>query len=229
MALPISIFAPLFTGLDFVDDAIPRPGAMNMAIDEILLESCRSPLLRVYRWNRPSVSFGYFGKIETVCANYSGFDLVRRWTGGGTVPHGHDFTFSLIVPRSERFATLRARDSYRDIHRAVAQALNDFGVDAARQTASGQNDSGSCFESPVADDLMLGGEKIVGGAQRRTTRGLLHQGSIQSLQLEPVFREQLARHFALNVATRTLSRAEEIAAKALAERKYGTPEWLGKF
>jgi hypothetical protein len=36
-----------------------------------------------------------------------------------------------------------------------------------------------CFDEPVATDLLLGEQKIAGGAQRRRREGFLHQGSIQ--------------------------------------------------
>ena len=40
--------------------------AMNMAIDEALLEFSQEPTLRFYGWRRPSLSFGYFGKFADV-------------------------------------------------------------------------------------------------------------------------------------------------------------------
>ena len=40
-------------------------------------------------------------------------------------------------------------------------------------------DSSSCFEKPVEWDLIdESGEKVAGAGQRRTRKGLLHQGSI---------------------------------------------------
>ncbi|MDP9291638.1 MAG: hypothetical protein M3O82_04655 [Verrucomicrobiota bacterium] len=219
----------MFNFLDFVDDLVPRAGALNMAIDEILLQNCRAPVLRAYRWDAPSTSFGYFEKYETVRAAYAHSVAVRRWTGGGIVAHGEDFTFSLMVPRTDAFAKIRPQDSYRSIHQCLVRALGDYGVNASLHVASSENRSGACFQNPVPDDLMHSGEKIAGGAQRRTSKGLLHQGSIQSLDLDRDFGACLAQKFAIEVSSRAITPDEASAAEQLAVRKYATPEWLRKF
>ena len=48
------------------DDREPRAAALNMAIDEALLESAAAPTLRFYRWRSPALSFGYFGSYADV-------------------------------------------------------------------------------------------------------------------------------------------------------------------
>ena len=45
----------------------PAPGALNMAVDEALLESVAEgglPVLRCYRWSEPTLSLGYFQRVE---------------------------------------------------------------------------------------------------------------------------------------------------------------------
>jgi lipoate-protein ligase A len=96
----------LFDHLCEVHDPEPHAAALNMAIDEALLRTAREPLLRIYRWARPAVSFGYFGKWADVHRAWPEREAVRRWTGGGIVPHGDDLTYSLIVPREHPFASL---------------------------------------------------------------------------------------------------------------------------
>jgi lipoate-protein ligase A len=49
-----------FEKLRLIQDQIPRIAAEDMAIDEALLLTAESPMIRFYRWARPSVSFGYF-------------------------------------------------------------------------------------------------------------------------------------------------------------------------
>ena len=81
-----------------IDDFVRRTAALNMAIDELLLQSAQVPILRFYRWTEPSVSFGYFGRFEEAQAFAQERALVRRWTGGGIVPHGgDDLTYSLVI------------------------------------------------------------------------------------------------------------------------------------
>src|SRR5580698_7976 len=90
---------PLFETLEFRFDPEPRTAPLNMAMDEIILKKTSAPVLRIYRWLRPAVSFGCFEKFFTVEKMHPGRELVRRWTGGGVVLHGDDLTYSLMVPR----------------------------------------------------------------------------------------------------------------------------------
>ena len=53
----------IFEELIEVRDETPHPAALNMAIDEALLRQAVAPLLRIYRWERPAASFGYFGNL----------------------------------------------------------------------------------------------------------------------------------------------------------------------
>ena len=82
----------LFQRLRICNDICPHSAAMNMAIDEALLETAVVPTIRFYRWGSPALSFGYFGKFSDVAIYAAERDLVRRWTGGGIVFHGDDLT-----------------------------------------------------------------------------------------------------------------------------------------
>ncbi len=53
----------VFERLDVYRDDVRVSAALNMAIDEALLETATIPAIRFYGWARPSVSFGYFGKF----------------------------------------------------------------------------------------------------------------------------------------------------------------------
>ena len=70
------------------------------------------------------------------------------------------------------------------------------------------------------------GRKAAGAAQRRTRAGLLHQGSIQTLDLPARFGNIFAAHLAGAVcpASFDISRA----AEELAAEKYDTRAWLEK-
>src|SRR5207245_6475497 len=88
----------LFSSLHVYHDNCAHSGAMNMALDEALLEHATAPSIRFYRWQSPALSFGYFGKFTDVDAYAPAHDLVRRWTGGGIVFHGDDLTYSIVIP-----------------------------------------------------------------------------------------------------------------------------------
>ena len=204
-----------------VCDPEPHDAALNMAIDETLLRTARAPILRIYRWARPAVSFGYFGKWTDAARAWPDREIVRRWTGGGIVPHGDDVTFSLIVPRTDRFFAIGPRESYCAIHECVAGVLKNAmlaGI-AAPQT------SAACFENPVQHDVLIENRKVAGGAQRRTKCGLLHQGSIQNAGGARGIAAGLAERFSSR--RRVISLAPEIQAEAvqLAHSKYATEAW----
>ncbi|MGI9089171.1 MAG: lipoate--protein ligase family protein [Chthoniobacterales bacterium] len=215
----------LLAELEVYHEPEGRSAALNMAIDEALLESARKPILRFYRWRRPALSFGYFGAFAEVAAEESQRELVRRWTGGGIVLHGDDLTYSLILPKNESSAGTWGRAVYTWIHQAIREAL-PVRSNISLASADAPKISATCFANAVTADVLADGRKIAGAAQRRTRAGLLHQGSIQYQALPPDFPEAFASKLCSvfarkNYATALLARAEEISAE-----KYATAAWL---
>ena len=168
---------------------------------------------------------------------------MRRWTGGGIVEHGADFTFTLLVPRSLPLAMLAARESYRLIHAAVAIALARVGcAGACLQTDTARKAitvSGECFENAVQHDLLVGHRKVAGGAQRRTRDGLLHQGSIQNAATTAAaaaaqawgagLAAALPGVFGKQIETCSLNKADLTSARTTVSAKYGATAWLHRF
>lgn len=148
-----------------------------MAVDQWLLETATTPVLRIYDWDGDWGTCGYFVSSEEMEAALPGINWVRRWTGGGIVDHRSDWTYTLAIPRGELLAESRGAESYRLIHAALAEALASSGV--ALAGAAGPARGGSCFENPVEFDLLdASGRKMAGAGQRRHRLGLLHQGSV---------------------------------------------------
>ena len=235
----VSRAGKLFDLLQVVDELTPHGGAFNMAADEALLDILAdNPLLRIYRWERPAVSFGYFDRAAPILLAYPGRDLVRRWTGGGMVEHGQDFTYALLVPRHHPLTARRADESYRLLHAVVAQAIAAAGFDEPALAPEPASCAGqvprACFVHPVRHDLLLAGRKVAGAAQRRTRRGWLQQGSVQlgpggAAELHERLRETLPAALATDVRRRELLPVERAAAVRLAGTKYGTDAWLRRF
>ena len=164
--------------LGFWRDPVPRNGPENMAVDSWLLGQ-ESPVLRAYCWEGSWGSLGYFGELEEAQAVLPGVSLVRRATGGGLVDHRKDLTYTLAIPRSHGLARTKGSESYRLIHSALADSLRAGGHEIELVRQDHDVDSSSCFEKPVEWDLIdQYGNKIAGAGQRRTRKGLLHQGSI---------------------------------------------------
>lgn len=221
----------MFPVLELYDDAIPRPAAMNMALDEVLWRSATRPLLRVYQWDHPALSFGYFGRYKDVAHYEVSHNVVRRCTGGGIVFHGNDLTYALIIPAADRISRKSAVTVYEMVHQAITTALAAKGVAATLVPASSRSQSlargtDACFANPVAADVMVGQQKIAGAAQRRSRGGLLQQGSIQNVQLPSDFCERFAEALSANVDRCELDHGLLEKALDLSRSKYGTTSWL---
>src|SRR3984957_6431699 len=130
----------------------PASPARNMAVDETLLREVRQPVLRIYEWNVPAVSLGYFQ--PALLAGTRPF--VRRYTGGGLVDHAHDVTYTLVLPRAHPWAELSAPDSYRHIHRGVQAALTTCGIESELARIAHAGESDACFQKPVRFDIVAG-------------------------------------------------------------------------
>ena len=174
-----------------------RSPAMNMAVDEALLCSTAErgrPLVRFYGWDRMAVSIGY---LQDYDAAPEGYAVVRRPTGGGVVYHDHDFTYTVIIPKTHWLAEAKPVASYGYVNRAVAEGLR-LGLSSEAQLSAASigehvdRRSMVCFENPTRYDIMLGGDKVAGSAQRRRPEGILHQGSIHFGGDLPLGRDELA-------------------------------------
>ena len=252
----LNAFMKFFERLTVYQDLMPRSAEINMAIDEALLETAKIPSLRFYRWNSPALSFGYFGKFADVVPYAAERDLVRRWTGGGIVFHGEDLTYSIVIPGNHPAFVESSRSIYEKVHSALCEALNGigrdaklsasaalyerrkprrgdlqtpnaFGVENRRSLDSSVTDrSYNCFANPVRADVMINGRKIAGAAQRRMHRGLLHQGSIQGIELENGLAKRFAQELSANCRERKIGPKVLNRARELSQCKYGTDAWL---
>ncbi|HNV70246.1 MAG TPA: hypothetical protein PKO06_11155 [Candidatus Ozemobacteraceae bacterium] len=95
------------------------PPAENMAWDEALSLAVRrgrlGGFLRFYRWNPPTLSFGYFQKPSRIlrpeALTCREIGLVRRASGGKMVFHDQEWTFSCALPTS----VLKQRQTSTDV------------------------------------------------------------------------------------------------------------------
>lgn len=159
-----------------------RSPFFNMAADECLLENSEDiavPLLRIYGWDRPSVSIGYTQDYNA--APHREYTVVRRPTGGGIVYHDKDLTYTITIPFRHRILSLDRIESYHVFHRAVLRALAAFGhrgVLSDKSAPAFDRATMQCFVTPTRYDIVCDSRKYAGSAQRRTKKGILHQGSI---------------------------------------------------
>ncbi|MEM6910882.1 MAG: hypothetical protein AAF555_04800 [Verrucomicrobiota bacterium] len=217
-----------FSLIAFWDDERPRSPALQMAWDEVLLRTRKEPWLRVYRWDRPCQTIGYFcGAAEA--RGKAPEDWVRRWTGGGLVDHGRDWAYTLGFPGTTWHHLGQAAGSYGVLHRALADVLVDAldcqEIEMVAEPESGPSRAGNCFDQPVPADLVWRGRKIAGAAQRRGRFGMLHQGSLQGLGgPSPAWGPALAERLSQSVVPiRPLELAPRV--EALAREVYQSPQW----
>jgi lipoate-protein ligase A len=216
----------MFDALQVYDDREPKSAALNMAVDEALLAEAAAPILRFYRWREPSLSFGYFGLYAEVASQSNEREIVRRWTGGGIVPHGDDLTYSVIIPKAHPFFARSSLEIYAALHDAIRRALEANQIEATLLDEAASRVSEDCFANAVRADVMSNGRKIAGAAHRRSRFGLLHQGSIQQPDLPDHFRTDFALRLCDRSEKKMLKPALIARATGIAAAKYGTTEWL---
>ena len=177
----------------FIDSGDSSP-FFNMALDEALLdwhsEGKIPPTIRFYGWNPPTLSIGYFQKVEkeinmnAVKENNLGF--VRRPTGGRGVLHDKELTYSVIVSEEHPDMPHTVTEAYRVISEGILEGFKMLGLDAyfaiprTAEEIQGLKDprSAVCFDAPSWYELVVEGRKVAGSAQTRQKGVILQHGSI---------------------------------------------------
>ncbi|ANB56990.1 biotin/lipoate A/B ligase family protein [Anoxybacillus sp. B7M1] len=177
----------------FIDSGDCSP-AFNMALDEALLEWHSEgkipPTVRFYGWNPPTLSVGYFQKVEKEidmdAVRKSGLGFIRRPTGGRGVLHDKELTYSVIVSEAHPAMPETVTEAYRVISQGILEGFRLLGLDAyfavpktEEEKASLKNPrSAVCFDAPSWYELVVEGRKVAGSAQTRQKGVILQHGSI---------------------------------------------------
>lgn len=209
-------------------------GPHNMAADEVMLEAAQAgqASIRFYHWDPATLSLGYFQRHQDrlVDSRLMRLPWIRRATGGGAIIHDGDLTYAVALPPSVRKKHSPAEWHCR-IHRALAGFLRDHQV--AAEVVAGERRPHSeldflCFAVPQPGDVVLGQQKIIGGAQRLRAGALLQHGSIQ-LDLSYAETENLGKELAAALGWQALSdtwtAGELVRVDQLAAEKYGQDWW----
>jgi lipoate-protein ligase A len=151
-----------------------HPGSYNMGLDLAILEGVARgdvpPTLRLYGWDPPAVSVGYFQGLEEEvdlrACKARGVEVVRRVSGGGAVFHNAELTYSITMREDHPLAGRTIQESYRRLCAGIVEGLAILGV-AARFV-------------PVNDIVTggRGGRKISGNAQTRRAGCILQHGTV---------------------------------------------------
>jgi lipoate-protein ligase A len=229
--------------------------AANMAADEALLESAAAGVasFRLYGWAEPTLSLGYFQASAAARAvpRLASLPWVRRASGGAALVHHHEITYALALPPGPPWQH-RCACWLRQMHAVLQAALASCGVSTRLCSPAEAQKRGEilCFLHLASNDLLLGGAKVAGSAQRKQRGALLQHGGLL-LAASPVTPElpgvaelagvrlledavraaildQLGRHTGWRLVPGGWTDAEERRRAQLAEAKYGRPGWNEK-
>jgi lipoate-protein ligase A len=164
----------------------------------------------VYTWSEPTISFGRNqaarGTYDAARARELGIAVVRRPTGGRSLLHHREVTYSVTAP-ADLAGSLR--ESYARINRLLVGGLRRLGVTveiASPRERSLPPSAAPCFERPAAGELVVDGRKLVGSAQWRDQGAMLQHGSILVEDDQPLV-SSLADDVALPPPAATLAAA----------------------
>jgi len=156
---------------------------INMATDDSLISSFEEndmPILRVYYWSK-SFTIGVSQDFASYsfCDEYDG-NFAKRVTGGGVLFHGHDLSYSLVIP-TPMLKSYNIKQSYE----MICYFLLNFYKKLGLKTSFAKDDESVtlsknefCQVGYEAYDILVNRQKIGGNAQRRTKKVIFQHGSI---------------------------------------------------
>jgi lipoate-protein ligase A len=166
----------------------PLHAFFNMALDEAISEAARKkispPTLRLYQWDRPSMSIGYFQKVSDINSDYcrkKDYPVVRRLTGGRAILHNSELTYSFSSSTDSHIFRGTLLENYSVISNALVTGLKSAGIDAIssfERKKSNSHRNPACFKAVSYGEITVDGKKLIGSAQRRYSDGFMQHGSI---------------------------------------------------
>ncbi|MGB1249343.1 MAG: lipoate--protein ligase family protein [Candidatus Promineifilaceae bacterium] len=163
-------------------------GASNMAIDQAIGDAVRTgrslPTLRFYRWQPACISLGQSQSADLLdqsrCATF-GWQIVRRATGGRTVLHADELTYSIAIPQTDPRAKGGVLQSYQRLSLGLQAGLTLAGLApqrAQKDSAVSVPNDAACFNTASVYELLVAGRKLIGSAQMRSRGLVLQHGSL---------------------------------------------------
>ncbi len=141
-----------------------RKGAINMGIDEAMLEFGK-PTLRIYGWEEPTVTIGRLQKAKEAVnleeCRKKGIPVIRRISGGGSVIHDREITYCIVG--DEKLLGEDPEKTFSSVLSFLVEFLRLLGIEGAKEGIN---------------DISVGGKKISGNAQARRKERVLQHGTI---------------------------------------------------
>ncbi len=195
------------------------PGDINMALDvEMgrLSFKLKEPILRIYTWEKMTLSIGRLQKISDVdFESLKKFDVdcVRRPTGGRAVLHWDEVTYSVVFPRGTEEFSMKVVELYRRISEILAKAFKRLEADVEFSGGAGWDPKNpSCFSSGARYELKINGKKFVGSAQVRMRNFVLQHGSIMLKPDWNILSQVLSDHPSVDFLSRKAMGLSEVSS-----------------
>ena len=215
---------------------IPRNCSTNIALDEVCFTNeTFEDTFRFYRWISPAYTIGYFQKFPI--NKNDNYPIIRRLTGGLSVLHDTDLSYSLIVSDKIWPYIYNQEKTYKIIHENIKKSLESINIFCDKTNIDNNKlKSYSCVQTLYKDDLLLNGKKIVGSCQRRRGKKILVEGSIhlkftekQSSIFTKEFFKNLSDTLKCDTINKDLTEEEINSAIKLCNEKYNTDKWSKMF
>ncbi|MDP3042739.1 MAG: lipoate--protein ligase family protein [Candidatus Omnitrophota bacterium] len=164
--------------------------AGNMALDAEIFKGYLEDgvgVLRLYRWQAPAFTYGFSQEPKnqldlTACAA-DGVGVVKRITGGGTLFHDDEITYSFVCSKTDVGEPEGVFVDYRNLCAFLMRFYESLGLAPAfALEAAGFKDRCAshalCSAAYEKYDIVINGRKIGGNAQKRNRQVIFQHGSI---------------------------------------------------
>lgn len=164
--------------------------AYNMALDEKIFKRYLDDgigVFRVYRWREPSFTYGFSQRpgdeIDLARCAAEGVQIAKRMTGGGILFHNDEITYSFVCGKEDVGEPQDVFVSYRNICKFLIRFYETLGLapEFALQAKNFKDRRAAhqlCSASHEKYDIVIGGRKIGGNAQKRRRQIIFQHGSI---------------------------------------------------
>ena len=201
--------------------SLPGSAAYNMALDAEIFSRYledRIPVLRLYSWEKPSLTYGISqqpeNEIDIARCAADGVQIAQRITGGGVLSHQDEITYSLACGKADIGEDEKVFVDYRaicafliyfyeslDLKPSFALEAKDFKDKCVSHAL--------CSASREKYDIVINGKKIGGNAQKRKRDAIFQHGSIP-LSIDWDFLRRYVRNLPKDISLEATALTQEL-------------------